>query len=89
MASARVLARREEAFYAQIGVDGFVCWFGKLPPYDVGEFYALSAADMAGFGVRDVTVRDPLGPPPSPDVRSIAVDWSTLQQIRPAVHLPE
>ena len=88
MASARVLARREAAFYARIGVDGFVCWFGKLPPYGVPDFYALSVTDMAGFGIRDVTVRAPVGAPPSPDVRSIAVDWGTLERIRPPALLP-
>jgi hypothetical protein len=84
MAQARLLARRETAFYARIGVDGFVCWFGKLAPYDVDEFYSLSVADMAGFGIHDVTVRKPVAPPPSPDVRSIAVDWSALEGVRPA-----
>ncbi|MGZ5846525.1 MAG: hypothetical protein ACXWJJ_03540, partial [Ramlibacter sp.] len=42
---ARRLARREAALYASLGVDGFVCWFAKLPPYAVDEFYTLAPAD--------------------------------------------
>ena len=59
MQSARLLAWRESAFFRSIGVDGFVCWIGKLPPYDVYDFYALSPRDMARFGIHGVTVDDP------------------------------
>ena len=41
-AQARELAAREAAFFRSIGVDGFVCWFAKLPPYGVDGFYTLS-----------------------------------------------
>jgi hypothetical protein len=88
MAQARELARREADFYARIGVDGFVCWFGKIPPYDVDDFYALSPADMERFGIRDVTVRSAAKDAgPRPDVQMLQVDPATLQQDRPVVQL--
>jgi hypothetical protein len=89
MAQARALAAREDAFFRSIGVDGFVCWFGKIAPYDVEGFYTLSVADMAGFGIHDVSVRDPEAPPVSPDLERIAVDWTALESGRPAVPLQE
>lgn len=69
---ARRLARREQAFFQRIGVDGFVCWFGKIAPHDVDEFYSLSAQDMARFGIADVTVGDGTAPAGAPAL--IAVD---------------
>jgi len=83
LAQARALARREQAFFRSLGVDGFACWFGKIPPYDVDEFYTLSPADMARFGIRDVSVRADAPTPPPADVREIAVDWDSLEAIRP------
>ena len=88
MAQARELARREDAFFRRIAVDGFVCWFGKIPPYQASDFYTLTPADMAGFGIRDVSVRDPAAPP-SGDIRLIAVDWGTLEAGRPSVRLQD
>jgi hypothetical protein len=87
MQSARGLARREAAFYARIGVDGFVGWFAKLPPYAVDEFYTLSAADMARFGIREVTVRDPQAPIGNPLVQPVQVDWAALEALRPEPRL--
>ena len=89
MAQARVLARREDAFFRRIGVDGFVCWFGKIAPYDVDAFYTLSIADMAGFGIRDVSVREPEASPAAGAIERITVDWTTLEAVRPAVQLQE
>jgi hypothetical protein len=89
LAQARVLAAREDAFFRSIGVDGFVCWFGKIAPYEVEDFYTLSVADMAGFGIRDVRVRDPGAPPASPDIERIAVDWPMLEAGRPALELQQ
>lgn len=84
IADARTLARREAEFFRRIGVDPFVCWFAKLRPYGVQEFYSLDAADMARFGIHGVTVRNAV---PAPDVRIVAVDWPALEALRPAVRL--
>ena len=70
--SARRLERREQAFFRRIGVDGFVCWFGKIAPHNVDEFYSLTAPDMARFGISDVTVGD--GTPAAGAPELIAVD---------------
>jgi hypothetical protein len=70
--SARRLERREQAFFQRIGVDGFVCWFGKIAPHNVDEFYSLSPRDMARFGIVGVTVADGVAPAGAPEL--IAVD---------------
>ena len=70
--SARRLERREQAFFRRVGVDGFVCWFGKIAPHHVDEFYSLTAPDMARFGISDVTVGDGKAPAGAPEL--IAVD---------------
>jgi len=57
LAQARTLAEREAALYRELGVDGKVAWFGKLPPYSADEFYYLAPRDLARFGIRDVAVR--------------------------------
>lgn len=89
MAEARALARREQAFFARIGVDGFVCWFGKIPPYGIDDFYALSPRDMAYFGIRDVTVRAAAGDlAPQPDVQRIEVDAQVVEEHRPVMQGP-
>ena len=80
---ARQLAREEAALFRRLGVDGFVCWFGKIAPYDVDEFYALSPEDMARFGIQDVTVAAGQPGPGAPDL--LTVDWSRLDADRPAV----
>jgi hypothetical protein len=88
MADARRLARREAAFFRRIGVDGFVCWFGKIPPYGEREFYALSVRDMARFGIRDVIVRAaPAGAVPAGAVRLVKVNWASLERVRPVLRL--
>ena len=55
---ARQLARREAAFYRRIGVDGFVCWFAKIAPYDIDDSYSLRVEDMARFGISGVTASE-------------------------------
>jgi hypothetical protein len=50
------LVALERAFFTTIGVDERLCWVGKLPPYDVPDYCTLSAADMARFGVLDVSL---------------------------------
>ena len=86
IASARQLAAREADFFGRIGVDGFICWFGKLAPDDVEDFYWLSVDDMARFGIRDVTVGIPApGVTANPEVREIHVDANALETARRAV----
>ncbi len=48
------LVRLEQAFFERIGVDQYLCWIGKMPPYNVPDYYFLSRQDMAGFGVSNV-----------------------------------
>lgn len=83
MDEARQLARDEAALFRRLGVDGFVCWFGKIAPYDVDEFYALSPEDMARFGIQDVAVGTGQPGPGAPGL--LTVDWSRLDADRPAV----
>jgi len=90
MADARRLARREAAFFRRIGVDGFVCWFAKIPPYDEAQFYTLSMEDMARFGIHEVSVNyGPVRAAPAGDVRPVAVDWTALEAARPVLRLDE
>jgi len=48
------LVRLERDFFAHIGIDQYLCWIGKMPPYNVPNYYFLSREDMAGFGVSQV-----------------------------------
>ena len=48
------LAGLEEDFFTRIGIDEYLCWIGKMPPYSVPNYYFLSANDMARFGVSGV-----------------------------------
>jgi hypothetical protein len=50
------LVALEREFFGRIGVDERVCWIGKQPPYNVADYYFLSATDMARFGITDVQV---------------------------------
>lgn len=82
------LAALEEEFFKTIGVDSFVCWFGKLPPYKVFNTYFLSADDMAKFGIKNVAVRDDYAlselltrnAQGVENVRFIKVDWESLRR---------
>lgn len=87
MAEARALAAREVTFYARLGVDGFVGWFAKLPPYAIDEFYCLSPPDMARFGIHDVTVRDPEAAIANALVQPVEVDWDALESLRATTRL--
>lgn len=88
------LAALEEAFFKTIGVDSFVCWVGKLPPYKVFNNYFLGADDMAKFGITNVTVRQDYAlsdlhthnAKGVENVRFIQVDWETLR--RPSLESP-
>jgi hypothetical protein len=89
LAAARTLAQRETAFFARLGVDGFVCWFAKLPPHEAQEFYALVPQDMALFGIGKVTI-DPAAPLlPAPGVRLVVAERAALERARPVVRLEE
>jgi hypothetical protein len=44
----------ERDFYAHIGVNEYLCWIGKMPPYNAPNYYFLSSQDMARFGVTQV-----------------------------------
>jgi hypothetical protein len=48
------LVRLEQDFFERIGVDQYLCWIGKMPPYSASNYYFLSKADMARFGVTHV-----------------------------------
>jgi hypothetical protein len=48
------LVALERDFFARIGVDQRVCQVGKLPPYNVADYYFLSVADMKRFGITAV-----------------------------------
>jgi hypothetical protein len=70
------LVRMERAFFDEIGVDGYICWVGKMPPYDAPDYYTLSVPDMARFGVTGVAApaRYPDGAGQGLDVHLIHVD---------------
>ena len=53
-AMAQDLATAEARLFERLGVDGRIAWIGKLPPYRVPRYYALSVPAMARFGVERV-----------------------------------
>ena len=87
--SARELALREAGFFRRIGVDGFVCWFAKIEPYNVEDFYYLSREDMERFGIREVVLLDARPAPDTAQIRKVIVDWPSLEAGRPVVKLDE
>ena len=48
------LVRMEHDFFKRIGVNEYVCWAGKMPPYNAPNYYFLSAEDMSKFGIARV-----------------------------------
>lgn len=52
------LAVKEREFYEELGLNGFISWFGKLPPYETKGIYFLSKEDMEYFGLTGLHVRD-------------------------------
>ncbi len=48
------LVRLEQGFFKRIGVNDYLCWIGKMPPYNAPNYYFLSKEDMARFGVTRV-----------------------------------
>lgn len=86
------MANRERAFFRKIGVDDFMPWFAKLPPYNVYNTYLLSIEDMARFGVHHVSAPEGYA---STDLSAwntadrvnmvfVQVDWPTLNAFRPS-----
>lgn len=65
------LVRLEDAFFREIGVDGYVCWVGKMPPHAVPNYYFLSVEDMARFGIDAVEAPADY---PRTDVSGLGVD---------------
>jgi hypothetical protein len=55
----------------------------------LGHFYYLSVQDLARFGVRNVTLREPMPKEPrdADGARKIHVDWPDLETARPMVRL--
>lgn len=47
----------EKEFFARIGVDQFICWVGKIEPFNAKNFYIMGPRDMERFGLHDVHVR--------------------------------
>ncbi len=52
------LVALERDFFEHIGVDEYLCWVGKMPPYRAPNYYFLSRADMARFGLTGLHVPD-------------------------------
>jgi hypothetical protein len=48
------LVRLEHDFFTRIGVNEYLCWIGKMLPYNAPNYYFLSRQDMARFGVAHV-----------------------------------
>jgi hypothetical protein len=83
------LASLETDFFKTIGVDSFVCWFGKLPPYNVPNTYFLAPVDMAKFGIGNVAVRPDYAltdlsmynASGVENVRFVQVQWESLRRL--------
>lgn len=50
------LVKLEQSFFKEIGVDEKICWIGKMPPYNIRNYYFLSVSDMHRFGIRNVSL---------------------------------
>jgi hypothetical protein len=48
------LVRMERDYFRRIGIDQYLCWVGKMPPYSASNYYTMSAEDMGRYGVRNV-----------------------------------
>lgn len=48
------LVTLESEFFTRTGVNEYLCWVGKMPPFNVPNYYTLSASDMAKYGVHNV-----------------------------------
>ncbi len=52
------LVNLEKDFFNMVGVNQYICWVGKMPPYNASNYYSMSASDMSHFGVTHVTTAD-------------------------------
>ena len=50
------LVSLEKDFFSRIGVDEYLCWFGKMPPFNVPDYYFLSREDMVYFGLAHINI---------------------------------
>lgn len=86
------LAKLENEFFTRIGLDQFICWFGKLEPYNVRNLYFLDTHDMARFGLTEVKARhgydrtdvSSFNANGVSNLKYVKVDWATLQRPVPA-----
>ena len=53
------LVALEKDFFTTVGVSEYLCWVGKVDPFNVSDYYTLTAMDMGWFGVKNVSL--PLG----------------------------
>lgn len=85
-------AQHEADFFAMIGVNPFVCWFGKVDPFNVKNFYFLTVADMERFGIRNVTARPDYADTDTDymnrlffisNLKLLEVDWAAYEAVPP------
>lgn len=57
LAAVQRLAQMENEFFDRIGLDPFICWFGKIEPHRARNLYFLDVDDMARFGLSGVKAR--------------------------------
>lgn len=89
LAEVNRLAKLEDAFFRTIALDSFICWFGKVEPYNARNLYFLDTDDMSKFGLTNVIVRRDYArtslatynTSDTENLRFLKVDWSRL--IRP------
>ena len=82
------LLKLEQEFFTSIGLDEFICWFGKIDPYNVRNMYFLDASDMSRFGLQNVSVRsgyastdvDLYNPDGVENLRYLKVDWNSFKK---------
>ena len=55
--SLKKIALLEKDFFTSISVDQFICWVGKIEPFNAKNFYFMGPSDMERFGLHDVRVR--------------------------------
>ena len=51
------LAEKESVFFESLGVNGFICWFGRLAPFSSKNYFLLSKEAMEAFGITNVNLQ--------------------------------